>query len=79
MSVKEDIRNQIVGALAKAKFPISTPEALLSAFPNGAATKCKSGDVEMTAGEAGKLLKMDDFPFRSAEQVADTILSRAGM
>ena len=79
MSVKEDIRNQIVGALAKAKFPISTPEALLLAFPNGAATKCKSGDVEMTAGEAGKLLKIDDFPFRSAEQVADTILSRAGM
>jgi hypothetical protein len=33
----------------------------------------------MTAGEAGKLLNADDFPFQSAEQVADTILSRAGL
>ena len=33
----------------------------------------------MTAGEAGKLLKAEDFPFKSAEQVADTILKRAGL
>jgi hypothetical protein len=33
----------------------------------------------MTAGEAGKLLKPEDFPFKDAEQVADTILKRAGM
>lgn len=79
MSVKEDIRKQIIGALAQATFPISTPEALLAAFPNGAETKCKSGDVEMTAGQAGTLLKKEDFPFKSAEQVADTILSRAGL
>jgi len=79
MNVKEEIRNQIVGALAGAKFPIKTPEDLLAAFPAGAATKCKAGDVEMTAGEAGTLLKPEDFPFTSAGQVADTILSRAGM
>ena len=29
MSVKEEIHAQIVGALAGAKFPIETPEALL--------------------------------------------------
>jgi hypothetical protein len=38
MSVKEDIRAQIIGALAGAKFPIESPEVLLAAFPNGAET-----------------------------------------
>ncbi len=79
MSVKEEIRKQIIGALGKASFPISSPQALLAAFPHGAATECRAGDVAMTAGEAGKLLKAEDFPFRSAEQVADTILERAGL
>ena len=79
MSAKDEIRTQIVGALSEAEFPISSPEALLAAFPNGADTTCKAGDVEMTAGDAGKLLTSEDFPFRSAEHVADTILSRAGM
>jgi hypothetical protein len=79
MSVRDDIRAQIIGALATASFPIKTPEALLASFPNGAETRCKSGEIEMTAGEAGKLLRQDDFPFRSAEHVADTILSRAGL
>jgi len=79
MSVKEEIHAQIVGALAGAKFPIKTPEDLLAAFPTGAATRCKAGDVEMTAGEAGTLLKPEDFPFLTPEEVAETILSRAGM
>ena len=63
MSIKEDIRNQIIGATARANFPIGSPGALLAAFPQGADTKCKSREIEMTAGEAGKLLKPDDFPF----------------
>jgi hypothetical protein len=79
MDVKSEIRKQIVGALAGARFPIGTPQELLSAFPNGADTTCQAGDVKMTAGEAGKLLKGEDFPFRSPEQVADTILQRAGL
>ena len=79
MSVKEEIRGQIIGALAGARFPIDSPAALLGAFPNGADTKCKSGEVEMSAGDAGKLLTADDFPFTSAEQIADTILKRAGL
>jgi hypothetical protein len=79
MNVKEELFKQITGALAGAKFPIATPEALIAAFPQGAATTCSAGTVRMTAGEAGTLLKADDFPFRSAKQVADTILSRAGM
>jgi hypothetical protein len=45
----------------------------------GAETTCQAGDVKMTAGEAGKLLKSDDFPFKDAAHVADTILKRAGM
>jgi len=79
MSSKDEIRNQIINALSGAQFPIATPKALLAAFPHGADTKCKSGEIEMTAGEAGTLLNSDDFPFISAEQVADTILDRAGL
>lgn len=40
-------------------------------MPNGAATKCKAGDVVLTAGDAGKVLTASDFPFKSAKQVAD--------
>ncbi|MDP3066724.1 MAG: MTH865 family protein [Methanobacteriaceae archaeon] len=79
MDVKAEIKSQIVGALAGAKFPIETPEALLTAFPDGADTTCKAGDVEITAGQAGELLTADDFPFESAEQVADVILKKAGI
>ena len=79
MYVKTEIKSQIVGALKGAEFPIETPEALLAAFPDGAQTTCKAGDVEMTAGQAGELLTADDFPFESAEQVADVILEKAGM
>jgi hypothetical protein len=78
MSVKEDIHTQIKEALENAQFPIETPETLLAAFPAGADTTCKSGDVEVTAGEAGTLLKGSDFPFTSARQVADVIVDRAG-
>ncbi len=45
----------------------------------GADTTCQVGTVKMTAGEAGKSLTASDFPFKSADSVADTILSRAGM
>ena len=79
VDVKKEIKGQIVGALGNASFPIKTPKDLLAAFPNGADTTCQAGDVKMTAGEAGKLLKKEDFPFKNAEQVADTILERAGM
>lgn len=79
MTVRETIKTQIIGALQGASFPIPTPEALLAAFPQGAETTCQAGDLKMTAGEAGKLLKADDFPFKSAKEVAEIILSRAGL
>jgi hypothetical protein len=79
MSVKEDIHSQILGGLANATFPINTPEDLLAAFPAGADTTCKSGDVEVTAGEAGKLLTAEDFPFDNAKQIADILVERAGL
>jgi hypothetical protein len=79
MSIKEEIHAQIEGALKNAGFPINTPEELLAALPQGAATKCKAGDVELTAGDAGKVLKASDFPFKSAKQVADVIVERAGL
>lgn len=78
-SVKDQIRAQIEGALAGATFPISTPGELLAAFPNGPDTTCQVGDLKMTAGEAGTLLKGTDFPFKSAKAVADVIVERAGL
>ncbi len=79
MTIRDEIHAQITGALAGAKFPIYTPESLLAAFPDGANTTCRAGGIEMTAGEAGKLLKASDFPFKSAKQVADVIVERAGL
>jgi len=78
-SIRDLIHDQIAGALAGAKFPIRTPKALLEAFPNGADTTCCVGDLRMTAGESGKLLKASDFPFKNANAVADTIVERAGL
>ncbi|PWR71291.1 MTH865 family protein [Methanospirillum lacunae] len=78
-SVKEQIHAQITGALSGAVFPIDTPDKLIAAFPAGADTTCQVGDVKMTAGEAGTLLKGSDFPFTSAKQVADIIVERAGL
>jgi hypothetical protein len=79
MNVKEEIHSQILGALAGASFPINTPEDLFNAFPQGPETTCKSGDLEIKAADAGKLLTADDFPFKSAKNVADTIVERAGL
>ncbi|WP_232385638.1 MTH865 family protein [Methanoregula boonei] len=79
LSVKEQIHAQITGALKGAKFPVKTPKDLIAAFPNGADTTCQVGDLKMTAGEAGKLLKASDFPFKNAKAVADVIVDRAGL
>lgn len=79
MNVRETIKSQIIGALENADFPISSPDELLAAFPLGADTTCQAGDLKVTAGDAGKLLKTDDFPFKSAEDVGETIVNRAGL
>ena len=79
VSVRDQIRAQIAGALAGATFPIATPADLIAAFPDGADTTCQVGELKMTAGEAGTLLGPSDFPFRSAGDVADTIVDRAGL
>lgn len=79
VSVKDQIHAQITGALAGANFPIATPGDLIAAFPDGADTTCCVGDLKMTAGEAGELLKPTDFPFKSAKDVADVIVTRAGL
>ena len=79
LSVRDQIHGQITGALKGAKFPIKTPRDLIEAFPAGAETTCQAGDLKVTAGEAGKLLKATDFPFKSAKAVADVIVDRAGL
>ena len=79
MNVRDEIHAQIIGGLAGAKFPIMSLEDLLAAFPEGANTTCKAGNLEISAGEAGKLLKTSDFPFNDEKQVADVIVERAGL
>ncbi|MPW25246.1 hypothetical protein GC105_05520 [Alkalibaculum sp. M08DMB] len=79
MDVRETIKSQIVTALKDAQFPIATPHLLINAFPNGAETTCVAGDLKVKAGDAGKLLTEEDFPFKSAEDVGETIVSRAGL
>ena len=79
MTGRYDIHGLIVAGLKCAKFPMFTSKKLLAAFPAGADTTCRSGDLAVTAGEAGKLLTPADFPFRDAKQVADTIVDRAGL
>lgn len=79
MTVKDEIHSQILGALAGAKFPLKTPEELLAAFPDGAETTCKADGIELKAGDAGKVLKAKDFPFKSAKEVANVIVERAGL
>ncbi len=78
-SVKEQIHAHISECLVRAKFPIKTAAEFIAAFPNGAATSCNVGNIKMTAGDAGKLLRDTDFPFRSANSVADVIVSRASL
>ncbi len=77
MDVKSELKDQIIGALAGAAFPIASPEALLASFPQGADTTCEAGDVKLRAGDAGGVLTAADFPFISAQQVADAIVDRA--
>lgn len=79
MTIKKEIHEQIVGALDGASFPITSPEDLFDALPEGPETTCKSGDLEIKAADAGKLLTTDDFPFQSAKDVADTIVRKAGL
>lgn len=79
MTVRDDIHGQVIASLKGAKYPINTPTELLAAFPAGADTTCRSGDLAVTAGEAGKLLTPADFPFKDAKHVADTIVDRAGL
>ena len=52
MTVKEEIRSQIIGALSGAKFPIYAPEELLNTLPAGV-DACYKSVVEVTAKEAG--------------------------
>jgi hypothetical protein len=77
MEAGSELKSQIAGAPAGALFPIASPDALLAAFADGADATCEAGDVKLRAGDDGGVLTAADFQFTSAEQVADTILSRA--
>lgn len=77
VDVKATLKSQIREALAGAAFPIKSPEELLAAFPQGADTTCEAGGIKLRAGDAGSVLRAEDFPFQSAAEVADAIIDRA--
>ena len=77
MDTKTEIKKQIIWALIRSNFPIQNQEDLLNAFPNGADTTCEFGDVRLRAGDAGGMLKAEDFPFENPVAVAETISFRA--
>ncbi|HJH32202.1 MAG TPA: hypothetical protein C5S50_08535 [Methanosarcinaceae archaeon] len=79
MSVRDEIHSQIVGGLVNGTSPINIPEELFGSFPYGATNTCRSGDLIVSAGDAGKLQKASDFPSKNAKQVADVIVERAGL
>ncbi len=79
LEVRKELQGEIVAALQGAKFPIETSEDLLKAFPQGPGTTCQAGGIKLTAAEASRILKKGDFPFKSADQVANTIIKRAGL
>jgi hypothetical protein len=61
--VLREIHSQIVEHLL-GQNPLGTLEKIFSAFPKGAETTCKANGVELKAGNAGKILKPTDFPFK---------------
>ena len=78
-TARDEIKKQICDQLTGGEFPITSFSDLMVAFPMGAQTVCKFEEVEVEAGVAEELLTDDDYPFASAEEVAELMVFRAGL
>jgi hypothetical protein len=76
MCDKDEIHSQIVETLENTAFPKNSHEELIKSLPEGINTFYRAENIVMTAGAADKFIKETDFPFKSAEEVADIIVDR---
>jgi len=73
---KDDLRQQMIDAFEGADYPINSPMDLVPALPQGPGTKFESGDFSMTAMELNTKLGGGDFPYDSAEDFVDDVMSQ---
>ena len=74
MADEEDLREQLVAAFEGADYPVGGPMDLLSALPDGPATRFESGDFSMTAMEMHSKLS-SEFPYESADALVDDLIA----
>ncbi|UMZ74152.1 MTH865 family protein [Natranaerofaba carboxydovora] len=79
MSDKKILEQELKETIKNAKFPIEGPQELLTAFPRGADTTYKIGDIEISAEAAENLLKDSDYPLESPEEAVRAIIVRANL
>jgi hypothetical protein len=72
----DDLQTQMIEAFEGADYPINSPMDLVPALPNGPGTKFESGDFSMTAMELNTKLGGGEFPYDSAEDFVDDVLSQ---
>lgn len=73
---REEIHSQIVQTLRNTIFPKNSFDELVESLPKGINTMYMADRIVLTAGAAEKFIKETDFPFKNAEEVADTIVKR---
>jgi hypothetical protein len=71
---KDELRQQMIEAFEDADYPVSSGMDLLPALPNGPATEFSSGDFSISVMELQNAGGEDDFPYESAEEIADDII-----
>lgn len=80
MSIREELFQHWMVALKGVKFPVSSKQDVYAGLPKGSdGNLTYQGLVVCNVGELfEKFLKPTDFPLSSAEELANTILDRAG-
>ena len=76
MCDKDEIHSQIVQTLENTSFPKKSYKEIIESLPEGVDTFYRAENIVLTAGAAEKFLKKTDFPFKTAEEVADVIVDR---
>lgn len=73
--VRADLREQFLEAFDGADYPVESQMDLVPVLPDGPTTTFEAGDVRVTAMElAAKLGGEQEFPYESADSLADDIL-----
>ena len=76
MCDRDEIHTQIVYTLKNTVFPKKSLKDLIESLPEGINTFYRAENIMLTAGAAEKFIKEADFPFKTAEEVADVIVDR---